>query len=145
MNTSDIKVSLCHPEARLPAYQTAGASAFDIHAVNDGLIYAGRSVVFQTGLKFEIPEHTVLLIFSRSGHGFKQDVRLANCVGVLDSDFRGELKVKLTADGNAGLRIEVGDRIAQGILMAAPRVTFTQVEALSETQRGEKGFGHTGQ
>ena len=146
MTPQDIKLCLVHPDAQVPSYATGGASAFDFYAIEDGAVRPHRPLVFRTGVVMEIPEHTVLLLFSRSGHGFKLDVRLANCVGVIDHDFRGEIKIKLTSDIDTNLHIRPGDRIAQGIWMAAPRVKFLQcgIDGLTSTDRGEGGFGHTG-
>ncbi len=104
--------------------------------------------VINTGLAFEVPEGYVMMVYSRSGHGFKNGVRLANCVGVIDSDYRGELLVKLTKDvtsfNSNPFPIKNGDRIAQAMLIPVPQVTFTQVSELSETKRGDGGGGSTG-
>src|SRR5690606_14138784 len=102
--------------------------------VNDG-----RPVTFATGLAFEVPPGWVMLIFSRSGHGFNSNTRLANCVGVIDSDYRGEVKVKLTSDGGF-LKVYDGDRIAQAMLVPAVAVQLVEVDKLSATDRGEGGF-----
>lgn len=84
----------------------------------------------------------------RSGHGFKFATRLANCVGVIDSDYRGEVAVRLTADQmpehEAPLMVSPGDRVAQAIIVPFPRVAFEWAETLSETDRGASGFGSTG-
>lgn len=139
-----LKVKKLHPETVIPSYATEGAACFDISSTDIANIYPKHSAVVGTGLAFEIPQEHVLLIFSRSGHGFKNDVRLANCVGVIDSDYRGELKVKLTNDGEYGFYVSPGDRIAQGMLLPVKQVTFEEVEELSDTSRGDKGFGSTG-
>lgn len=89
-----------------------------------------------------------MLVFSRSGHGFNYGVRLANCVGVIDSDYRGEVKVKLIHDTGAGngdyLSVSHGERIAQGLIIPIQKVSFEEVDALSETARGEGEFGSAG-
>jgi dUTP pyrophosphatase len=85
-----------------------------------------------------------MLIFSRSGHGFKDALRLSNCVGVIDSDYRGEVMVSLRADGEACPKIRTGDRIAQAMILPVPAVEFEEVEDLTETARGAGGFGSTG-
>lgn len=145
-----VKVSLMpeRPHAKLPEYKTAGAAAFDISAAEKGAIFPGGKFVFPTGLKFEIPEGHVMLVFSRSGHAFNNDLRLANCVGVIDSDYRGELFVKLTSDLHnwrfASVEINAGDRITQGMIVPIPRVEFEVVQELSQTERGEGGLGSTG-
>lgn len=129
-----------------PQYETEGAVAFDLRSL-DGCGYSRYgSGVYRTGLHFEIPEGYGLFIFSRSGHGFKYDVRLANCVGVIDSDYRGEVKVKLAFDHGQSFCVQKGDRIAQGVIMPIVKAEFEVVEdGLSPTIRGEKGFGSTGQ
>ena len=152
-----INIKKLHPDAKTPAYATAGAGCFDLHALDvDGShilgsnVHQGSPIVCGTGLAFEIPPGWVMLIFSRSGHGFNNDTRLANCVGVIDSDYRGEVRVKLTSDDfseddrKLPLFVKPGDRIAQAMLERAERVTFNVVEALSPTERGEGGFGSTG-
>lgn len=84
-------------------------------------------------------------IYSRSGHGFNNSVRLSNCVGIIDSDYRGEIKVSLTHDSICGkLDVKDGDRIAQAEITLMYRTSFTVVEDISETTRGAGGFGSTG-
>lgn len=143
-----VKVKKLYPDAQLPTYATDGSAAFDIYAYMPGQeerrIYANTSNDFQTGLQFEIPEGHVMMIFSRSGHGFNHNVRLANSVGVIDSDYRAGVKVKMVADGYSQLFVSHGDRIAQGIIMPYPKVEFEEVDELSKTQRGTGGFGSTG-
>ena len=103
--------------------------------------------MFRTGLIPEVPEGWVLLLFSRSGHGFKHDVRLANCVGVIDSDYRGEMKVKLTADSCGHFTVNHSDAICQGLLVEAEKWEIQLIldvsVKLSETSRGDGGFGST--
>lgn len=143
-----VKIKKLHPEAIIPTYATPGAACFDLHALSLSATYhVGQYApdVIATGLAFEIPQDHVMLIFSRSGHGFKNDVRLANCVGVIDSDYRGEVKVKLTCDSQDNiLRVNHGDRIAQAMILPAQQVSFLEVDELSDTERGAGGMGSTG-
>lgn len=144
-----VKIKKTHPDARTPEYATDGSGCFDIRALTDEpvTIYLGESKVFDTGLAFEIPEGHVMLIYSRSGQAFKHGTRLANCVAVIDSDYRGEVKIKLTRDyetDTEALTVCNGDRIAQGMIIPVPRVKFEEVQELSETDRGNGGFGSTG-
>jgi dUTP pyrophosphatase len=151
-----LKIKKLHPGAQVPVYATAGAGCFDLHAATvDGKehigsnVWGGYPVTCGTGLAFEIPEGWLMLIFSRSGHGFKHDTRLANCVGAIDSDYRGEVQVKLTCDQEHNedavpLFVRPGDRIAQAMLVRADQWGFEVVDELSETERGEGGFGSTG-
>lgn len=142
-----VKVKKLSADAILPEYQSGGAACFDIHSTTEGwLINPNEALVCGTGLAFEIPIGYVMKVYSRSGHAFKNNVRLSNCVGIIDSDFRGELKLKLTMDSEHGsFKVSKGDRIAQGFLEKVEQVTFEEVDELSETDRGEDGFGSTGQ
>lgn len=140
-----MKIKKLHPDAVVPKYATPGAAAFDLCAIHAGHTMLGKTVTIRTGLAFEIPEGHVMFVFSRSGHGFNYDVRLSNCVGVIDSDYRGEVKVKLTTDDKGtGLEFVAGDRIAQAVIVPIVTVDFVVSEELTETVRGEAGFGSTG-
>lgn len=146
----DVKIKKLDPQARLPRYATDGSGAFDIFPMVNlssvpQVVTVGLPLVFKTGLAFEIPENHVMLIFSRSGQGFKSDMRLANCVGVIDSDYRGELMVKLTKDVGPDVSAVVneGEAIAQGMIIKLDRINFIEVENLSPTDRGINGFGST--
>lgn len=145
-----LKIKKLHPAAMLPTYATPGAACFDLYALPEKdsavSVMAGLPATIPTGLAFEVPEGHVMLIFSRSGHGFNNDTRLANCVGVIDSDYRGEVKVKLTRDQSptSYTIFKHGDRIAQAMVIPLPKVAFEVVEELSDTQRGNGGFGSTG-
>ena len=143
-----VKVQKLHPDAVLPRYATPGAACFDLHAVDvpNGYSPVYTTLEVGTGLAFEIPPGHVMLIYSRSGHGFKFDTRLANCVGVIDSDYRGEVRVKLSVDWLSAsfLSVRDGDRIAQAMILPIPKVELVEADSLSETQRGTGGFGSTG-
>jgi dUTP pyrophosphatase len=154
----EIKIKKLHPNAVTPAYATDGAACFDLVAATvagnqhmGANVWNGYPVTCGTGLAFEIPAGHAMLIFSRSGHGFKSGVRLANCIGILDSDFRGEAMVKLTSDANdeqddcrPPLFVKPGERIAQAMILPIERVQFAFADELSDTERGEGGFGSTG-
>jgi dUTP pyrophosphatase len=142
MNVNVIKM---YEDVRLPEYASVGAAAFDIYAYDSEYLKNSGTQVYRTGLKFEIPDNHVMMVYSRSGHGFKYDIRLANCVGVIDSDYRGELMIKLTNDNTtSGQFIAAGSAIAQGMIVPVPNVTFSVVKELATTLRGENGFGSTG-
>lgn len=131
-----------------PTYATPGSAAMDLYVRKDHpALYVGdgRPAIFSTGLAFAIPDGWVMKIYSRSGHGFKQGVRLANSVGIIDSDYRGEVLICLTADAGGGLLINPGDRIAQFTLQPAYDLTLIEVDHLPATTRGAGGFGSTGQ
>ena len=154
-----LKIQLQHPNAKVPTYATDGSGCFDLYAATvDGAESIGTTVtpsepvLCGTGLAVDIPQSHVMLIFSRSGHGFNHGVRLSNCVGVIDSDYRGEVMVQLTQDDRMDdelydLRstfVQPGERIAQAMVIPVPRVEFEVVEQLTLTERGSGGFGSTG-
>lgn len=145
-----VKIKKLTNTATTPTYGSAGAAAFDIYAdigePGDKWLVAAEGVcAVPTGLAFEVPLGHVLRIYSRSGHGFKNEVSLVNSVGVIDSDYRGEVKIGLRNDRKFNsFTINHGDRIAQGIIEPIERVIFEVVEELSTTERGAGGFGSTG-
>lgn len=141
-----LKIKRLHSDAVLPKYATPGSACFDLTASGDGQPHPRdfNAWVFPTGLSVEVPEGHVMLIFSRSGQGFNEGVRLSNCVGVIDSDYRGEIRVSLRADGEQPTRNYKGSRIAQAMIVPIPAVEIVEVEDLSITERGAGGFGSTG-
>lgn len=137
-----INIKKLHKDAVIPSYATDGAACFDISTIERGIVGVIPKI-FPTGLQVEVPEGNVLLLFSRSGHGFNQGIRLSNCVGVIDSDYRGEIKVKLRSDEHLKEFLP-GDRIAQGMVIPVEKVEWDVVDEMSITERGYKGFGSTG-
>ena len=135
-----------HKEAQLPQRQTEGAAGYDLRACVEApvTLAPGGSYAFPTGIAAEIPQGLVGLIFCRSGLGVKHGVSLPNCVGVIDSDYRGELIVPLRNFGDKAYTIQPGERIAQLVLVPVFLPPVAEVEELSETQRGTGGFGSTG-
>jgi len=132
--------------ARMPHYATAGAACFDMSAAIEEsvMILPGESKIISTGLAAEVPHANVMLLFSRSGHGFKHNIRMSNCVGVIDSDYRGEVKASIYNDSHEMFVIEPGQRIVQAMIAPAVQVAIKLVDELSTTERGEGGFGSTG-
>jgi dUTP pyrophosphatase len=147
-----VKIKKLTPTATIPTYGTEGAACFDLYAdmnppeTSYHMVNHGTPAVIHTGLAFEVPEGHVMLVFSRSGYGFKHNTRLRNCTGIIDSDYRGEVVVGLTRDSNEGEELVVrhGDRIAQAMIIPIHQVTFWEVDELSDTARGAGGFGSTG-
>lgn len=137
-----VKIKRVNKNAIIPTYATDGSGAFDFYSTESFSVGLNSRIV-GTGWEMEVPEGHVLLLFSRSGHGFNQGIRLANCVGVIDSDYRGEIKVKLVSDEHFK-QFEKGDRIAQGLIIPIEQVTFMEADELSSTDRGKGGFGSTG-
>ncbi len=136
-----VKIKKLHPLAKTPTYATDGSGAFDLYSCEAG--YGNAHYTFDIGIAFEIPPGYAMFILSRSGHGFNHGTRLANCVGLIDSDYRQAVKVKLASDGAYMMEVKVGDRIAQGGIPPLPKVRFLEVEELSETPR-LGGFGSSG-
>lgn len=125
--------------------QTSGSAGLDLIAdlELDTIIRANSSMIVGTGFYVEIPENYFGLLAIRSSIGFKHDVCLANGIGVIDSDYRGEIKLKLINNSNTDYVITAGSRIAQLLIMANPSITYVQVNDLNNTERGEGGFGST--
>lgn len=147
MDNITMKVKKLDPQAMMPRYGTEHAACFDLHALlPEGglLLQPGHTALIRTGLSFEIPVSWAMEVYSRSGHGFKNGVRLANCVGIIDADYRGEVMVKLVNEGTEAMPVLHGDRIAQAKLSQVPVVEFCEAEELSSTARGEGGLGSTG-
>lgn len=140
-----LKVKRLTDTAKIPTYAHDGDACFDIYS--DGIKeIGGTTTVHSTGLRFEIPKGYAMMIYSRSGMAFKSDVRLANCVGVVDSGFVGEVMVKLSSDSRCigALAFRQGDRIAQAMLIPVPAVWFEEVDDMADTERGDGGFGSSG-
>ena len=132
--------------AKEPTRGSAAAAGYDLYAaISDPIsIPPHTTVKIGTGLAFALPDSTFAAIFARSGLATKQGLRPANCVGVCDSDYRGEYIVALHNDTDNEQTINPGDRIAQMVLMPYIQMMFKEVESLDKTERGEGGFGSTG-
>lgn len=142
-----LKVKLLNHRAKLPFYVSKGAACFDISASIEKNIYVApfESEIINTGLAVEIESGYVLLLFSRSGHGFKNGIRLSNCVGIIDSDYRGEIKAKIHNDRKGtSFVVENHQRILQGIVIEAKQIEIKEIKELSNTIRGAAGLGSTG-
>ncbi len=141
-----LKIKKLNKQAIVPKYATKGAACFDLHCLDDDVLLTvdKPTHVFSTGLAFDIPEGKVMLAFSRSSQGFKYDVRLANCTGVIDSDYTGEVKVKLTLDGANSVLVNKFDRVCQCMLVDVEQFEFEEVDELKLTERGDNGIGSTG-
>ena len=132
--------------ATIPTRGSDYAAGYDLYAAIDApiVIHPHCTEKIGTGLSFELPEHTFAAIFARSGLATKQSLRPANCVGVCDSDYRGEYIVAMHNDSEEEYTIEPGERIAQLILCPYIPMALIPVEELTETERGDGGFGSTG-
>lgn len=142
-----IKFKLLHPNAKLPTYATSGAAGFDFYATEDGRELPCDVVKVGLGLACEIPPGFAMLLLSRSGHGIRHNAGIPHGVGLIDSDYRGEIAIVFRPDDgyHSTLKWQRGDRIAQGLIIPAPQYTLELVPELSDTARGMGGFGSTGQ
>ena len=142
----EIKVKKLNDKATLPTRGSEYAAGYDLYAAieNNITVPAHSTEKIGTGLSFELPDETFAAIFARSGLATKQGLRPANCVGVCDSDYRGEYIVAIHNDTDEDKIIEPGERIAQMILMPYIPMTFVETDELSESRRGQDGFGSTG-
>ena len=135
------------PRVPLPAYQTAGSAAFDLAALLDEplVLSPGTSAVIPTGLAIALPvPGWVALVAARSGLGIRHGITLSNGVGVIDSDYRGEIRVGLTNLSQIPYTIQPGDRIAQRMVIPVAQAEIVELEALPATRRGTGGLGSTG-
>lgn len=137
-----IKIKKLHDDAVVPSYAKAGDAGMDLTCVDWGT--SETYVEYDTGLSMEIPEGYVGFLFPRSSVS-KTNLVLANCVGVVDSGYRGPVKLRFKElSGPPGGRYKVGERVGQIIVMPIPSFEFQEVEELTDTSRGEGGFGSTG-
>lgn len=132
--------------SKIPVYSSPSAAGADLYAATDRPIEinAGETVMVKTGLAVEIPDGYVGLLFARSGLASKRGVAPANKVGVIDSDYRGEIIVALHNHSNESQTVDAGERIAQIAFLPYMAATFEEAEQLSDTERGIGGFGSTG-
>ena len=144
--TENINVKKLNDLAKLPTRGSEHAAGYDLYAATSYNIeiQPHTTVKIGTGLSFELPQGTFAAIFPRSGIATKRGLRPANCVGVCDSDYRGEYIVALHNDTNEVQIIEPQERIAQMILLPFVEMSFNEVNELSDTTRGGGGFGSSG-
>lgn len=149
INKLEVNIKKLRPTAKIPTRGSAAAAGYDFYAdLESGsathYIFPHQTVLIGTGISMALPNGTFLGLYPRSGLASKQGLRLANCVGVIDSDYRGEIKIALHNDTDETQCIKNGDRIAQGILETYIPMNFKEVEELDGTDRGNGGFGSTG-
>ena len=141
-----VKISMLRPEAVCPAYGSEKAAGADLYAaISEKItIEPQKTVLIPTGIAMEIPDGFVGLIYARSGLASKKGLAPANKVGVIDSDYRGEIMVALHNHSSEAAEVEGGDRIAQIVLTPYLTADFEVADSLSETERAGGGFGSTG-
>ncbi len=141
-----IKVKKLTDRAFLPTVATLGSAGGDLYSAeeNDVDIRPNETAFIGTGIAIEIPDGYVGLVYARSGLACKRDLAPANKVGVIDSDYRGEIKVALHNHGTQVQTVGKGERIAQIVITPYLKVEYEETDNLSDTSRGESGFGSTG-
>ena len=141
-----MKIKLLNEDAVVPTRGSKSAAGYDLYSAENSDIWIDKNSTFKIhiGIAIEIPEGYVGLIYARSGIATKNGIRPANCVGVIDSDYRGEIIVALHNDSNTSYCVKSHDRVAQLVIAPyiAPEIEI--VDEISDTDRGDGGFGHTG-
>lgn len=142
----EIEILTGNDDLGLPAYATQGSAGLDLRAALTGdlVLKPGERGVVPTGFKMAIPEGFEGCVRPRSGLALKQGLTLTNAPGTIDSDYRGEVKVLVINLGQEPVTLKRGDRVAQLLVSPVARAQVRQVESLTNTSRGEGGFGHTG-
>ena len=143
---TEIKIKKLNENAIIPTYGTEFSAGADLYALpgESITIEPHKTVMIHTGLAMEIPEGYAGLIFARSGLASKKGLAPANKVGVVDPDYRGEFMVALHNHTDEAKTIDGGERVAQLVIVPFLKASFTEAEELSDTVRGEGGFGSTG-
>ena len=127
-----------------PSYETSGAAGVDLRAIEEAILLPGERAIINTGIRIEIPDGFEAQVRPRSGIALKNGVTLLNSPGTIDSDYRGEIKVIMINHGSDPFMVSAGDRIAQLVFAPVTRVTWIEEDGLSDTKRGEGGFGSSG-
>ena len=145
MEKLQIKFKKLNENAQMPTFGTQFSAGADLYSAEEDLIIEPNKTAFiGTGLAVAIPQYKVGLIYARSGLACKKGLAPANKVGVIDSDYRGEVKVALHNHGNVPQPVLKGERVAQMVITPYYAVTYVEQAELNETVRGEGGFGSTG-
>ncbi|MCQ2838627.1 dUTP diphosphatase [Helicobacter pylori] len=139
-----IKIQKIHPNALIPKYQTEGSSGFDLHAVEEVTIKPHSVGLVKIGICLSLEAGYELQVRTRSGLALNHQVMVLNSPGTVDNDYRGEIKVILANLSDKDFKVQIGDRIAQGVVQKTYKAEFIECERLDETSRGSGGFGSTG-
>lgn len=143
----NLKIKRLSPKAIIPKNATSGSAGMDLYACidEDIILYPGKRELVSTGIAIALPSPDyVAYIFARSGLAVKSGITLSNCVGVIDSDYRGEIKVGLVNLSDQPYTIKSGERISQMVISPVIMPSITEVDELDETERAAGGFGSTG-
>lgn len=133
------------PQVQTPAFAHIGDGAVDLQCSVDFSLEPGERAAVPTGLAVAIPEGYAGLVIPRSGHALRSGLSVVNGPGLIDSGYRGEIHAILINLGTESVSFQAGDRIAQLAIVAIPEITWEEVDDLDDTERGEGGFGSTGQ
>lgn len=145
MDNIRVPIKILSRDAQIPHMAYNGDAGVDLRSVERIVLKPQERAMVATGLAIALPEGYAGFILPRSGLAAKHGISIVNAPGLIDSNYRGELKViLLNTDPDNSITIEIGDRIAQLIVMPVPTINFEQVEELTESQRGESGFGSSG-
>lgn len=140
-----VKIKRLTPTAKIPTRGSKEAAGLDLYADGETVVlYPGETKMIHTGIAMEIKPGVFGAIYPRSGLASKYGLRLANCVGVIDSDYRGEIGIPLRNDGGTIKGIKAGERVAQMIIEPYQEAELIEVDELGDTERGAGGFGSTG-
>ncbi len=142
----DLKIKILKENAVKPEYATKGSAGMDLVAATDGAVTlkSGGRALISTGIAMQIPQGYAGFIFPRSGLAHKKGISMSNCVGVIDSDYTGEIMVSLHNIADHDYIVNTGDRVAQMVIMPIAMADIKIVEELDKTDRGDGGFGSTG-
>lgn len=142
----DVKIKFLSENAVCPEYSTDGSLGMDLSAAitEPMTIKAGQRALIPLGFAIQIPEGWGAFVFPRSGLSFKKGITMANCVGVIDTDYTGEVKVSAVNLSDKDYTVNPGDRVAQLVFLPVEKARFIRTESLDDTDRGAGGFGSTG-
>ncbi|MBL7995973.1 dUTP diphosphatase [bacterium] len=140
----NLKIQRIHPDAKLPEYAHPGDAGLDLFSIEETVIKPGESKVIGTGIIIELPENTEAQIRPRSGLALKHQITVLNSPGTIDHGYRGQIGVILINHGNKTFTVESGMKIAQMVITPVLSVNIVDSKDLTESKRGEGGFGSTG-
>ena len=145
MTSPEVKLTVMHPDARIPTYAHHNDAGADLTSIEDILLAPGERTLVRTGIAIALPDNLVALIHPRSGLALRHGIGMVNAPGTIDAGYRGEIMVLLiNHDPNSSVSLPAGTRIAQLVIQEVLQPTFTVVEELPDSIRANAGFGSTG-
>ncbi len=144
MTRPKVLVKKLHPDAVMPDYAKLGDAGADLTSIQDVTLEPGESTLVKTGISIQLPQDYEAQVRPRSGLAYKKQITVLNGPGTVDEGYRGDVGVILINHGKEDFVIEVGNKIAQLVIKPVKQAEFIEVEELSDTSRGEGGFGSTG-